>query len=102
MRLLTKYMSDKGLTKDIQSKIRKYLEFYLHKENTMKMEGDNILQLLSINLKEEIIKEVNVKILGDTYMFSSNFRKKLLYIIAKDLVEKSLAPDEIVFQVNFQ
>lgn len=101
MRLLTKYMSDKGLNKDIQGKIRKYLEFYLDKENTMKMEGDNILQLLSFNLKEEIIKEVNAKILGDTYMFSSNFRKKFLYLISKDLVEKPLAPDEMIFTVNF-
>lgn len=100
MRLLTKYMKEKGLNKEIQSKIRKYLQFYLDKENTMKTRGDNILQLLSLNLKEEIIKEVNAKILNDTYMFSSNFRKKFLYLISKDLIEKSLAPDEIVFYVS--
>jgi len=100
MRLLTKYMNQKGLNKEIQSKIRKYLEFYFDKENTMKIEGDNILQLLSYNLKEEVIKEVNAKILGDTYMFSSNFRKKFLYMISRDLVEKTLTPDEIVFSVK--
>jgi len=101
MRLLTKYMKEKGLSKEIQSKIRKYLEFYLDKENTMKTEGDNILQLLSFNLKEEVIKEVNAKILGDTYMFSSNFRKKFLYIISKDLIEKALTPDELIYSVKF-
>ena len=95
------YMQEKGLSKDIQSKIRRYLEFYLNKENAMKAKGDSILQLLSTNLKEEIIKEVNAKILDDTFMFSSNFRRKFLYLISKDLVEKSLTPDEIVFAVNF-
>lgn len=100
MRLLTKYMKEKGLSKEIQSKIRKYLEFYMDKENTMKTEGDNILQLLSFNLKEEVIKEVNAKILGDTYMFESNFRKKFLYIISKDLIEKALTPDELVYSHN--
>ena len=93
-------MSDKGLSKDIQSKIRKYLEFYLAKENRLKTEGDNIIQLLSQNLKDEIIKEVNAKILNDSYMFSFNFRKKFLYIISRDFTEKAFGPDEIIFRVG--
>ena len=93
-------MSEKGLSKDIQSKIRKYLEFYLAKENRLKTEGDNIIQLLSQNLKDEIIKEVNAKILNDSYMFSFNFRKKFLYIISRDFTERAFGPDEIIFRVS--
>jgi len=102
IRLLNKYMHEKGLNKDIQSKIRKYLEFYLDKENAIRAEGDSIIQLLSQSLKDEIIKEVNAKILNDIYMFSFNFRKKFLYLIAKDFTEKSFGPDEVIFQHNDQ
>jgi len=99
MRLITKYMTEKGLVKDTQNRIRKYLEFYLGKENATKTEGNDILQFLSENLKEEIIKEVNAKILDDCYMFSSNFRRKFLYLVSRCLMEKSFGPDEIIYHV---
>jgi len=92
-------MNEKGLSKDIQSKIRKYLEFYLDKENKLKTEGDSIMQLLSQNLKDEIIKEVNAKILNDIYMFSFNFRRKFLYLVSRDFTEKSFGPDDVIFKV---
>eukprot|EP00330_Aristerostoma_sp_ATCC50986_P004416 CAMPEP_0114580904 /NCGR_PEP_ID=MMETSP0125-20121206/5074_1 /TAXON_ID=485358 ORGANISM="Aristerostoma sp., Strain ATCC 50986" /NCGR_SAMPLE_ID=MMETSP0125 /ASSEMBLY_ACC=CAM_ASM_000245 /LENGTH=253 /DNA_ID=CAMNT_0001772701 /DNA_START=1443 /DNA_END=2204 /DNA_ORIENTATION=+ len=98
MRMITKYMNEKGLNKDIQNRIRKYLEFYLDKENTTKAEGNDILDFLSDNLKDEIIKEVNAKILADCYMFSSNFRKRFLYQVSRALSEKSYGPDEMIFR----
>ena len=51
--MITKYMNEKGLNKDIQNRIRKYLEFYLDKENTTKAEGNDILDFLSDNLKDD-------------------------------------------------
>lgn len=100
MRVITKYMNEKGLAKDTQNRIRKYLEFYLDKENTMRTESEDILHFLSDNLKDEIIKEVNAKILCDCYMFSSNFRRKFLYTVSRSLIEKSYGPDEIIFHQN--
>lgn len=100
MRLLNKYMREKGLSKDIQHRIRRYLEFYLAKENALRTEGDNTIQLLSQSLKDDIIKEVNAKLLNDTYMFSFNFRKKFLYLISRDFTEKAFGPDEIIFRVS--
>jgi len=100
IRIITKYMNDKALNKDIQSKIRKYLEFYLNRENAARIEGDGILRMLSVNLQEEIVREVNAKVLSDSYMFSSNFRKRFLYIVSKDLIERSFGPDETVFNVR--
>ena len=93
-------MNEKGLPKDVQSKIRKYLEFYLDRENTAKIEGDYIMKMLSPNLQEEIVREVNAKTIIDCYIFSSNFRKKFLYLVSKDLVERSYGPDETVFLVR--
>lgn len=102
IRVLTKYMNEKGLNKDIQSKIRKYLEFYLDRENTARIEGDFIMKMLSHNLQEEIVREVNAKIMCDNYIFSSNFRRKFLYIVSKDLVERSFGPEETIFEVRIK
>ena len=101
IRILTKYMNEKGLHKDIQSKIRKYLEFYLDRENTAKIEGDYIMKMLSPNLQEELVREVNAKTIHDCYIFSSNFRKRFLYIVSKDLVERSFGPDETIYLVSY-
>lgn len=100
IRILTKYMTEKGLHKDIQSKIRKYLEFYLDRENTAKIEGDYIMKMLSPNLQEELVREVNAKTIHDCYIFSSNFRKRFLYIVSKDMIERSFGPDETIYLVS--
>ena len=57
------------------------------------------MKMLSSNLQEEIVTEVNAKVLSDNYIFSSNFRKNFLYSVSKDLVERSFGPDETIFQV---
>ena len=100
IRVLTKYMNEKGLNKNVQSKIRKYLEFFLDKENADKIEGDDILKMLSPNLQEEIVREVNAKILSDSYVFSANYRKRFLYLVSKDLIERSFGPEETLFYVS--
>ena len=100
IRVLTKYMTDKGLQKNTQSKIRKYLEFYLDRENAARIEGDTLMGMLSRKLQEEVVREVNAKILSDSHIFSSNFRRKFLHLVSKDLVEKSFGPDETIFYVR--
>ena len=99
IRILTKYMSEKGLNKNAQSKIRKYLEFFLDRENAAKLEGDGIMKMLSPNLQEEIVREVNAKILSDSRVFSANYRRKFLYLASKDLIERSFGPEETLFYV---
>ena len=100
MRLLKKYMNDKGLKKETQDRIMRYVRYYLGRENASKIQDSDMMQFLSDNLKEDIIREVNVKILSDCYMFSHNFGRPFLLAVAKELVEKSYGPDEYVFQVT--
>ena len=101
IRTFTKYMNEKGLNKNVQSKIRKYLEFYLNKENTARIESDGIMKILSQNLQEELVREINAKIMSDTYMFCTNFRKSFLYTVSKDLVERSFGPEETIYNVIY-
>jgi len=69
----------------------------LDKEHTKKQSGNDILHFLSDNLKEEIIKEVNAKVLYDTNMFSVNFRRNFLYIISRCFNERTFGPDEVIY-----
>ena len=100
IRTFTKYMNEKGLNKNMQNKIRKYLEFYLNKENSARMENDKIKETLSQNLQDELVREINAKIMSDTYMFYTNFRKSFIYIVSKDLVERSFGPEETIYNVR--
>lgn len=99
MRLISKFMSEKGLNKETQSRIKKYLEFYLGKENAMRTEGNDVMHFLSESLKDELVKEVNAKILDDCKFFSINFRKKFLYAVSHLLEEQSYGPEEFIYKV---
>jgi hypothetical protein len=96
MRLISKFMSEKGLNKETQNRIKKYLEFYLGKENAMR---NDVMHFLSESLKDELVKEVNAKILDDCRFFSINFRKKFLYAVSHLLVEQSYGPEEFIYKV---
>jgi len=56
--------------------------------------------MLSPNLQEEIVREVNAKILSDSYVFSANYRKRFLYLVSKDFIERSFGPEETLFYVS--
>ncbi len=101
MRLLKRYMDDKGLKKETQDRIMKYVRYYLGRENVSKIKDSDMMQFLSDNLKEDIIKEVNVKMMSDCAMFSYNFGRPFLLAISKELTEKSYGPDEYIFRVIF-
>ncbi len=100
IRLLKKYMDDKGLKKETQDRIMRYVRYYLGRENISKIKDSDLMQFLSEGLKDDIVKEVNVKMLNDCSMFSHNFGRPFLLAVAKELVEKSYGPDEYVFQVR--
>ena len=56
--------------------------------------------MLSQSLKDEIIAEVNGKILMDCKFFSTCFTQKACLHLSKFMVEKFLAPEELLFQVR--
>jgi len=98
IRLLKKYMKDKGVQKKTQNKVIKYSRFFLSRENLSKVKDDGMLQFLSENLRDDLIREINVRILSQCQMFTYNFRTKFLLSVSRALIERAFGPDEIIFR----
>ena len=72
IRVINGYMNSKSISFELQSKVRKYLE-YIIKKDTKKQEETNILDKLNKALKKEVIMEAYGKILSQTKLFTKNF-----------------------------
>ena len=56
-------MSQKGISKDLQLRVREYLKFILDYDNTLKDEAQTFTKLLTKALREEIMVEINQKMM---------------------------------------
>ena len=99
IRQITNYMKRKRLSRAIQVRVRKYLEYVLDGEMTYRVEEQKVLEMLSVPLRNEISTEINVKAVRDCRVFSHNFTEKFLAVLAKDLKESTLSPEQVIFKV---
>ena len=100
IRQITNYMKRKHLSRAVQVRVRKYLEYYLEGDRTYRVEEQEVLKMLSIPLQNEVLVELNVKALHDCKVFTHSFTQKFLASLAKDLKEITLSPEEIIFRVT--
>lgn len=66
-------------------------------KNFHSTDEEAFFKMLSQSLKDEIIAEVNGKILVDCKFFSSCFTSKACLFLSKYMVEKFMAPEEMLF-----
>ena len=93
------YMSRKDVDFELQGRVRKYLEYMMHKEsNTVKEE--EIMNKLTKALKNELILQANSKSLYKIPLFSKNFSAKVIEELAFTLKEVRFSPEEYIFQVK--
>jgi len=97
---ISRFMQRKGLTKDIQARAKKYLEFTLDNDDGIKLEESAVLDELSSNLKQEVYKQINGKFLSETPIFNRYFSRRFLHQLSRELNEKSYSPGEIIFDQN--
>jgi len=97
---ISRFMQRKGLTRDIQVRAKKYLEFTLDNDDGIKLEESAVLDELSNNLKQEVYKQINGKFLNETPIFNRHFSRKFLHQLSRELHEKSYSPGEVIFDQN--
>ena len=93
-------MKRKSLSRPVQIRVRKYLEYILEGEMAHRQEEEELLKMLSAPLKDDIATEINVRALMDLKVLSSSFTKKFLRLVACELKEIALYPEEIIFRVS--
>lgn len=61
-------------------------------------EGEKILNILSKNLKEDVVKNYFSKVLLQTKLFKLNFSKECLIHTSQSMKEIMFAPGEIIYR----
>jgi hypothetical protein len=100
IRSIKNYMNEKNLGRNIQTRVKNYIQYMIDSKNFHKHDEDEFFKMLSQNLKDEIISEVNGKILTECRIFSTNFSNKALMYLARFMQEKFVSPEEMIFSVS--
>jgi Ion transport protein/Cyclic nucleotide-binding domain len=98
MRSVKTYMAKKNLDRDLQIRVKNYLQYMIDSKNYHKNEEEELFKLLSQNLKDDIISEVNGKTLVECKIFRTHFTQKASLHLSRLMEEKFLVPEEILFK----
>ena len=93
-------MNSKNINFELQGRVRKYLEYIMHKETNIEKENE-ILNKLTMALKREVILESNGKLIYEIPLFNKNFSAKTLEQLAFSLKQIRYSPEEYIYHVFY-
>jgi hypothetical protein len=81
--------------------VKTYLDFLLANEDGFQPgEHESVLSILSDNLRQDVQRAINGKILRQHSTFQKLFTPKLIHNVSIKLQEKIVAPGETLYEVN--
>ena len=97
---VNRYMKKVNLTNDLQFKVRSYLDFLFQSQNKSDLAEESIMQMLSLNLKDEIYTYLHGNIINSCSFFKldTSLSKAVLSQIHRILKFETFAPKDIVFK----
>ena len=99
---ISHYMSKRGISSELQSKVRKFLDYQDSRDNDSPEKGVKILNSISNKLKEDVYKEFYGKILNGIKLFKFNFGQEFIEALALSMDEVVYAPGEVIFSEGEQ
>ncbi|CAD8174104.1 unnamed protein product [Paramecium pentaurelia] len=91
------FLKSNDIPKDLQARVRKYLEYKYEKESTQVNEKE-ALDVLSYSLRVEVLAAVNTDLINNSKVFKQNkFEKELLLQLPFELEEQIFGPEECIF-----
>ncbi|EAR85369.2 cyclic nucleotide-binding domain protein (macronuclear) [Tetrahymena thermophila SB210] len=98
LRLINSYMETKNVNRELQTRIRNYLEYMHREERQLNLEETKqVIEKLSSQLKIELVKEVNIQYVAVFHIlnkiFSQKIQEKSLFIM-NDI---KFTPGEVIF-----
>ncbi|EAR94837.3 cation channel family protein (macronuclear) [Tetrahymena thermophila SB210] len=97
--IIQRYLKRKNINAFLQSRVRHYLSFLANEQKDRNQQSENqILQILSNKLRNEIVVEINSRILKNNALFSANFSSQILRKLVFIMEEINISPNEIIFE----
>ena len=100
MRIINRYMNTYDVHFELQSRVRKYLEYTLKNEKNNSDSENLILSKLNKSLKNELLMESVGKFLKEIPFFSENFSNITIQRCVNSLRKLQLSPEEFLFHVK--
>ena len=100
VRIINSYMRSHNVSFELQSRVRKYLEYTLKNEVTHSDGENNILNKLNTSLKKELLIESLGKIIKAVPFFKNNFSDNSIEQLVFRLKKMQLTPEEFLYRVN--
>ena len=92
-----------NIPKNIQNKIRRYLEFYWAQEHNCNLEQENLItKSLTSSLKRECFQATRVKVLKSIPFFKKFFSEKTLCSIADSMRKVHFSPGQYIYKVRLK
>ena len=92
-------MKKQNLDFELQSRVRRYLEYTMKNESNLE-EEQKILLKLTKSLKNEVLMESFGKYIENIPFFKNNFSKETIGNIVLSLKELRFSPEEFIYRVN--
>jgi CRP-like cAMP-binding protein len=92
------FLRNKNLTKNVRTKVRRYLEHVLENKREQKVDESEILTLLNKNLKEEVIMHLNGLLLKNKTFGVINKYDEFCILLTSIMREETLNPGDMIFQ----
>lgn len=94
MNYVTQFMMTKGIPRDLRDKIHRFLEYNWELKKNIKIEEEELMDLLNNELKDQIRSHLTGRILLEVDLFSKNFNMDFLSSMTHIFNKKSYAVDD--------
>lgn len=95
--LINKHLIYKEVDEALRTKIKTFLEHKLDQKMELKLDGSEVLSMINKNLREEIIFEINKKLL-DNFKYFNAF-ESICHKITKIIMDETISKNETIFEV---
>ena len=96
---VNRYMKKAQLSTDLQFRVRRYLDYIFQSQNKSDLAEENVMQMLSLNLKDEIYTFLHGNIISSCEFFKTGgLSSGLLSQIYRILKFEAFAPTDSVFK----
>ena len=94
-------MKKKNIEFELRGRVRKYLEYTMDKERNSDKEME-ILNRLTVSLKNEVLLQSHGNILTQIPLFTKNFSAEIVQKLSFSMKKVKFSPEEYIYKVfNF-